>query len=339
MAKRKRLIVPERSGAQEPPVARLGSETRPWPGADPAEAAPGRAPIAQVAGDAAAQSALEDLAAEMHRARRDGRLVQALPLDRVCEDHMVRDRIEVAADDMAALKASIQARGQQTPIEVIALNDGTYGLISGWRRLQALRALHAETGLPEFATISALIKTLETVSDSYVAMVEENEIRVGLSYYERAHLVCAAVKLGVYATASEAIQTLFANGSAAKRSKIGVFVRLHDAFGTALRFPTAIPERLGLALAAALEADAAFGPRVRDMLRKTPAADAAAERSALERQLKKRTPTKKTSGVEVAPGITAQLNNGRAVLAGTGVDARFLDDLRTWVAQRQAPDA
>jgi hypothetical protein len=82
-------------------------------------------------------------------------------------------------------------------------------------------------------------------------MVEENEIRAGMSFYERARLAAEAAKLGIYPDPAAAIAALFASASPAKRSKIGSFVRVHEALGDALRYPTAIPERLGLALAAA----------------------------------------------------------------------------------------
>jgi ParB family chromosome partitioning protein len=94
-------------------------------------------------------------------------------------------------------------------------------------------------------------------------MVEENEIRAGISFYERARLAAEAAKLGIYPDPAAAIAALFTSASPAKRSKIGSFVRVHEALGPALRYPTAIPERLGLALAAALDRDgqaAAAGP-------------------------------------------------------------------------------
>ena len=100
----------------------------------------------------------------------------------------MRDRIAVAPDDLAALTESLRARGQQTPIEVVDLGGGQYGLISGWRRISALRALLDETGEAQFATVLALLRQPADASAAYVAMVEENEIRIGLSYYERARL-------------------------------------------------------------------------------------------------------------------------------------------------------
>ena len=95
------------------------------------------APIARVAGDAATTAAFEAVSDELRRARVEGRLVQALPLTAVQDDYLVRDRILAEDEDLAALMASLRARGQQTPIDVVDLGGGRYGLISGWRRLSA----------------------------------------------------------------------------------------------------------------------------------------------------------------------------------------------------------
>ena len=95
------------------------------------------------------------------------------------------------------VKASIRAHGQRTPAEITMLDEGDedghspyrFGLISGWRRLRALSELYEETGEVRFATIKALMQPEAEAAASYVAMVEENEIRAALSYYERARLV------------------------------------------------------------------------------------------------------------------------------------------------------
>ena len=123
-----------------------------------------------------------------------------------------------------------------------------YGLLSGWRRLAALKALHAETGDPRFATVQALVRRPETAADAYVAMVEENEIRLGLSQYERARVAARAAARGVFADEEAALRALFATASRPKRSRIRAFVALYHGLDAALSFPAAIPERLGLAL-------------------------------------------------------------------------------------------
>lgn len=86
----------------------------------------------------------------------------------------MRDRIGLDAAEMAPLVESLRTRGQQTPVEVVALEGGRYGLISGWRRVQALRRLCAETGdAARFGTVLALLRQPRDAAEAYVAMVEE----------------------------------------------------------------------------------------------------------------------------------------------------------------------
>jgi ParB family chromosome partitioning protein len=285
-----------------------------------------RMPIAEVAGDTAARAALDEVSHAMRAAETEGRMVRKLPIGRIDATHLNRDRMVLDPEEMATLKASIEARGQQTPIEVLSLSSGRFGLISGLRRLAALREMGAEEVL-------AFVRRPETAAASYVAMVEENEIRAGLSFYERANIAVQAVGAGVYPNAKAAVKGLFAHVAPAKRSKILRFVVLREALGRHLAFPTAIPEKLGLALAAAIEDDKRLASRINDALRKTPPADAAAERRLLERALKG-PPAKAGSPEEVAPGVTLQVTKGRVTLAGKGVDAGFEAALRNWIAQR-----
>ncbi len=150
--------------------------------------------------------------------------------------------------------SSLRAHGQRSPIEVTPLAVGAdgaalpYGLISGWRRLVALKALHAETGEARFATVQALVRRPETAADAYVTMVEENEIRVGLSHYERARVAARATERGVFESEKAALLALFATASRAKRSRIRAFLEIYHALDGALRFPAQLPERLGLQL-------------------------------------------------------------------------------------------
>jgi ParB family chromosome partitioning protein len=341
MAKRKRLTPPviTPSDAAETESIPGGLETKSmqtYPlGVHPPIPA-SRPPIAQVAGDASNQAALEEVAQELQSARSQGRMVQALPLEAIKADHLVRDRLALDASEMEALKTSLHARGQQTPIEVVDLGQGAYGLISGLRRLTALKELQAGGG--EIAHIQALIKPIDTVSDSYVAMVEENEIRANLSFYERARLAAEASKLGVYPTAQRAVQALFASASSSKRSKIITFLTVHAALDSALQFPSAIPERVGLALAGAIEADTGFAPKLRDALRKNPAEDAKEERAALERALtrvgKAKAAPKASKGREVAPGVRFEAQKGRVVLSGQGVTPQLQEALALWLAEQ-----
>ena len=242
-----------------------GLETKSMPG--PGFSAP---PIAQVASDAATRAALDEVTDVLRDARQEGRLIEALPLEAVNAHYLVRDRLVQDDDEMAALMASIRARGQQTPIEVTALpvpdHGPAYGLITGWRRLTALNRLYQETSDTRFSTIKALVVNPDTVQDAYVAMVEENEIRVNLSLFERANIARRAAEEGIFPTARHAVLGLFESTTRSKRSKIHSFVTLVQALDSVLRFPAAIPEKLGLTLARALAADAGLAKTIRNRL-------------------------------------------------------------------------
>ena len=246
----------------------------------------GAAPIAQVASEASAQAALQELSDTLETARSRGLLIAEIPLEAIDETYLVRDRIEQDAEEMQALVESIRARGQQTAIEVVPLEprpDGkTHGLISGWRRLTALRRLCAEVSGSDFTTVKALVIRPDSAGSAYVAMVEENEIRVNLSHYERARIAVRALAEGVFPSLKTAMQTLFANVPRAKRSKIRSFVTLVEALDAVLFYPTAISEKLGLALVREISADDGFADGLRTALQAAPRRSAAEEQEILQ---------------------------------------------------------
>lgn len=295
-----------------------------------AQTHPERAPIAHVAADAAGQAAFEDVARALAEAREEGRLIVKLPISAIETDHLVRDRIAFDDEEMAALKASLEARGQQVPIEVTPLDaEGRYGLISGLRRVMALGQIGA-------GEVLALVRQPESSAAAYLAMVEENEIRSGISFYERARLAAEAVLLGLFETPQAAIAALFPQASAPKRSKIGSFVTLHDAIGDVLRFPTTIPERLGLALVKALASQEKFSKQVRQALEEAAPTTAEEERIVLDATLQKASKVASTPQAprEVASGIHLETYKGKIVLSGGGVTEALRQDLETWLATR-----
>ena len=239
-------------------------------------------PIAQVAGEASAVAALREVSAALDAARTEGLLLLRLPLAAIEADYLVRDRLVADEEGMAHLVASIAEHGQRQPIEVAELGSGRYGLISGWRRLQALARLADEDG-PRFGTVLAQLRHPDTAASAYVAMIEENEVRVGLSYYERARVTAKAVEAGVFPSEKAALQRLFSAASRARRSKIGSFLAIYHHLDTALRFPTTLPERLGLALARLLEANSALARPLAADLAAKPVQTAPEEQSRLAR--------------------------------------------------------
>lgn len=234
-------------------------------------------PIAQVASEAATTHALQELTDLVSTARAEGRLIQPVPLDAIEAGHLVRDRLlDASDDDMGALIDSLRTRGQQTPIDVVALDGGRYGLISGLRRLTALTQLGAPSVL-------ARIIAPETAAEAYVSMIEENEIRASLSLYERARIVAKAVEAGVFPDTRDALLTLYAATPRAKRSKIKSAVSVVEALDGALRYPTYLSERACLDLARALEEDPELAAVLRARLTEAAPDSAEAEAELLSR--------------------------------------------------------
>ncbi|EBA14527.1 ParB-like nuclease [Roseobacter sp. SK209-2-6] len=371
MAKRKRLS-PAQPGYLATAPETKSALSGPLP---TASAAP--APIAQVASEAASQAALQELSDVLQNARAKGLMVEEIALDAIDETHLVRDRIHQDEEEMEALMGSLRARGQQSPIEVVPLSgrlDGkAWGLISGWRRLTALRRLYAEGSEPEFARIKALVIRPESAGAAYVAMVEENEIRVNLSHYERARIAVRALKEGVFPNQRKALQELFANVPRAKRSKIGTFITLVEALDAVLYFPAAISEKLGLSLVRRLSEDEGFAERLKFRLQAAPRADAAAELALLNAALEEGVAPEKAAlnhasepegppvkeevttpseprirtsepshtkgeriSLQAAPGLRLgySADAQRIELSGSAVDGALLEDLKAWLRNR-----
>ncbi|WP_432257135.1 ParB/RepB/Spo0J family partition protein [Limimaricola sp. AA108-03] len=331
MAKRKRLSPPRLDIAPE-----AAPETKSAFPSYPLGVAPTRnMPIASVAREAAGSAALDEIGRTLSEAREEGRLIQWLPLEEIDESYLVRDRIETYEEEMQALVDSLRERGQQTAIEVADLGEGAkprWGLISGWRRLTALRRIATEEGTP--GRVLAIPRSPRNAAEAYRAMVEENEIRVGLSHYERARIVARAADAGVYADDTEALRALFGAATRSRRSKIGSFVRIVRSLDAALRFPTQIGERAGLALVRALDDDPELTERLRARLAAAPAdaeAEAALLAEAIDETIVKaevqapvdtpapapaRRSVPRATAVELRPGLSCRETSAGLLLSG-----------------------
>lgn len=331
MAKRKRLT-PAQPGFLG--TAQTAPETKSMPTGI-------SAPIAQVAGEASTTAALAEVSRALADARAEGRMLELLDLDVIDERHLVRDRLEQNEEEMTSLVESLRARGQQMPIEVVTLPDPaggrTHGLISGWRRLTALKRLYKETSDPKFAKVRALVITPDTAQDAYVAMVEENEIRVNLSHYERARIAVRAMKEEVYPTQRAALQGLFANATRSKRSKIGTFMMLVDAFDATLWYPSAISEKLGLALAREMVRDPGFGDALKERLKDTPRDSAGAEMRIIAQALSERQAPPAASEPAGDPKLTPR-PRVRSTAQNPAAGERIVTQVSTGVEMRFTPD-
>jgi hypothetical protein len=140
--------------------------------------------------------------------------------------------------------------------------------------------------------------------------------------------------LHVFPDEQAALRRLFASASRARRSKIGSFLPLYHALDARLRFPAAIPERLGLKLSKALTGTPELGPRLAERLRKAAAAetyDAGAELAVLTRALAADPAPEPAAAPPAPPAIRIERLADGCRLTGPGVDALFLQRLQRWL--------
>lgn len=289
MAKRRVLAVPSSADLEK-----MEADFR----REPAPVRPGVAPIAQVAAEAAAvfdprsaderAEAVRDraVASAFREARTKGLVMVELPIEEIEADALVRDRVVIDAEELEELKASIAKTGLRLPVEVFEQMPGAarpYGLLSGYRRLMAVRALWDLTHEPRYATIRAVVREPEAMGGAFAAMIEENEIRASLSQFERGRIAVIAAQQGAFANPEAAVDALFPVASKAKRSKIRSFALIFEELGDMLKFPDLLREKDGLRIAQALRDGAEA--RLRDGLAEADPADPAAELAALERIL------------------------------------------------------
>lgn len=289
MAKRKKLTAPS---AAEMSQLEAGFAAKPS-----ASASGVMPPIAQVAAEAAALAPVADPAAREAAARDsadaerlrsaevEGRLVQQVPTAEIVAEELTRDRTGMEPEALEELKNSLLLSGMRMPLELFELSKPDeggrrYGLLSGYRRLAAARALEAESGDARWSAVPALIREPGSVANAYLAMVEENEIRADLTPYERGRVAVIATAQGAYPTVEAAVNGLFHAASKAKRSKIRSFALVHEELGDLLSFPEALSERAGLRLAGALRAG--FAAKLREALDSGQGVDSEAEWQLME---------------------------------------------------------
>ena len=321
MAKRRKLEAPS---AED--LGRIEAEfQRDTVVRSPAAPAASVAPIAQIAAESAAaydprsagqrvEAARDRQDAEAHRAAQGRGLVMLeVALDDIAADALVRDRVVIGAEELEELKSSISRNGLRLQIEVFAQEgEGPrYGLLSGYRRLMAVRALLDLTGEPRFATIKAVLRDPDAMGGAFAAMVEENEVRASLSQFERGRIAVIAAGQGAFPSVEAAVDGLFPVASKAKRSKIRSFALIFEELGDMLSFPDMIKEKEGLKLASALRDGAER--RLRDMLAEgvpdTPEAEAQLIEAALAR-LSAPAPDPRRGGRPKREGAKVQLSSG-----------------------------
>jgi ParB family chromosome partitioning protein len=186
----------------------------------------------------------------------DGMEVRMLPVASI-DSLLARDRTGLDAPELDELKWSILRAGVRLPIEVYPLEapDGelAWGLISGYRRLTAVRALHELTGKARWTEIPAFVRPRVGEAAALAAMVAENALRAPLSAWARGRVVVAARDAGAFGTVEAAVEGLHASAGYAKQARLRSLARLAEALEGALPDPEGLSERQALRLAQAVE--------------------------------------------------------------------------------------
>ncbi|MFK7942059.1 MAG: ParB/RepB/Spo0J family partition protein [Paracoccaceae bacterium] len=201
--------------------------------------------------EAAVRAENDRLAHEHVRLKKLGLITDLIPLDAVDVSKLMRDRAPTTDDaELEDLVESIREIGLSNPIRVEPVGE-RFELIQGWRRLQAYKTLHKETGAEAWARIPAgMVPAGDDLATSYRRMVDENLVRKDISFAEMATLArdYAADPDVPCWSMTEAVGELYASAGYQKRSYIRAFAELLDMLDGVLLHPEAIPRNLGLAV-------------------------------------------------------------------------------------------
>ncbi|HET9069308.1 MAG TPA: ParB N-terminal domain-containing protein [Amaricoccus sp.] len=196
--------------------------------------------------------------------------VHLIPLAAIDDTALPRDRTGLDRESLRELRDSILTSGLRMPVELFELaepRDGCrYGILSGFRRIAAFREI-ADFGIETHRAIPAFLRTPADNAAAFAAMVEENEIRAGLSPWERARITLVAVRSGAFATIDAAIDALYPSAGTVKRARLRAVASVIELLEYTLAAPETLSERRLLRLAAAITNG--FGSIIDDAVRQT----------------------------------------------------------------------
>jgi ParB family chromosome partitioning protein len=150
-------------------------------------------------------------------------MITHIPTTEILENALLRDRSHLDQEAIESLAASIHRDGLRQPVEVWTLSQPSethrYGLISGLRRLTAIRLLHSRHPATH-TTIAAFIRTPASIPDAMAQMIAENEIRENLTPWERGLTLATCVNQGLFDTIDAAIAALHPTATKQKRTRL-----------------------------------------------------------------------------------------------------------------------
>jgi ParB family chromosome partitioning protein len=202
--------------------------------------------------------------------------VHHVPLAEIDAEALPRDRTRLDPAELAELRDAIALSGLRMPIELFPLAAPRpplrWGLLSGYRRFHAFRALHAlsaEVGLEpgRFALIPAFLRPRAGLAEQLAQVVEENEIRAPLSPWERGRVACEAWRRRIFPTLDEAVARLFPSVSRQKRARLRAIAQVVEEFDGLLAAPELLNEHRLMRIHHAIQRD--FGDIMRAALELT----------------------------------------------------------------------
>jgi ParB/RepB/Spo0J family partition protein len=135
-------------------------------------------------------------------------IIQQIPLDKIITGKQVRERFD--EESLKGLAQSMRETGQHEPIHVLPLAGDTYSLLTGARRLRAMRKLGA-------AAAGAIVEEGDfSKTDILVRQLTENEQREELTPWEKAKAIDLLMKESGWNASQIAAKLGFANGTITK---------------------------------------------------------------------------------------------------------------------------
>lgn len=178
--------------------------------------------------------------------------VELVPLDDIDDGAVPRERTGLDGAAFEELKTSILLSGLRMPVELCPIEGGgRFGIVSGYRRVTAFRALR-EMGIGRFEAIPAFVRPARGLAETLAAMVEENAVRADLSPWEQGRIALVARDLGAYATIEAAVEGLYPAAEKSKRSRLRALARLVEGFDGVMAAPERLSWRQALRLADAV---------------------------------------------------------------------------------------
>jgi ParB/RepB/Spo0J family partition protein len=136
------------------------------------------------------------------------KVIQQIPLDKIITGKQVRERFD--EESLKGLAHSLRENGQHEPIHLMPLAGEMYSVITGGRRVRALRKNGA-------ATAVAIVEDGElSKSDILLRQITENVQREDLTPWEKAKAIDLLMKETGWNASQTATKLGFANGTITK---------------------------------------------------------------------------------------------------------------------------